>query len=423
MDRDAEIDSTEGLVRVIVCVMSEIGIDVETVVWSTVERRGERVRDSGWSGVIASRSWLSNQIKSNYVHSSLLFIFPSHLYPLYCSCPSPSLIFTSLWRCLPLSSWSLSSSPFISYYRVLYSILFTISTPIPLGAQWGRTSGTWRMHKRRTGFLLRSSLCRAGHLQGYPISSTSRNFTFLTYLLLFLFQSHFPSIFSSISSSLSLSRPMVDWKYYNGFPSHWSAWHPPIDPRHPSTLLIHSYVWKPDYSPMNLTYHLISSHLSLDITWMVHTFHFYSTLLYSTQLNSHTAIVDISLPVTYARSGHGPQAMLEANYGMASPHGYRTAMRLMQVCVRVYVCMCVCTSVILCMYVRVSLCLYVYMRMYMSVSVWILEVLQVDKLDMDRHVDVEDPRGKRQQGERIEHIRDEEFVYVSDDNVRSCQFC
>ena len=29
--------------------------------------------------------------------------------------------------------------------------------------------------------------------------------------------------------------------------------------------------------------------------------------------------------------GHGPQAMLEANYGMASPHGYRTAMRLMQV--------------------------------------------------------------------------------------------
>lgn len=32
MDRDAEINSTEGLVRVIVCVMSEIGIDVETVV-------------------------------------------------------------------------------------------------------------------------------------------------------------------------------------------------------------------------------------------------------------------------------------------------------------------------------------------------------------------------------------------------------
>ena len=29
--------------------------------------------------------------------------------------------------------------------------------------------------------------------------------------------------------------------------------------------------------------------------------------------------------------GHGPQAMQEANYGMASPHGYRTAMRLMQV--------------------------------------------------------------------------------------------
>ena len=102
---------------------------------------------------------------------------------------------------------------------------------------------------------------------------------------------------------------------------------------------------------------------------MVHTFHFYSTLLNSTQLYSHTAIVDISLPVTYARSGHGPQAMLEANYGMASPHGYRTAMRLMQVCVSVYVCMCVCTSVILCMYVRVSLCLYVYMRMCMSLSV------------------------------------------------------
>ena len=47
----------------------------------------------------------------------------------------------------------------------------------------------------------------------------------------------------------------------------------------------------------------------------------------------------------------------------------------------------------------------------------------MDKLDTDRHVDGEDPRGKRQQGERIEHIRDEEFVYVSDDNVRSCQFC
>jgi hypothetical protein len=32
--------------------------------------------------------------------------------------------------------------------------------------------------------------------------------------------------------------------------------------------------------------------------------------------------------------GHGPQAMLDANYGMASPHGYRTAMRLMQMAER-----------------------------------------------------------------------------------------
>jgi acetyl-CoA carboxylase carboxyl transferase alpha subunit len=32
--------------------------------------------------------------------------------------------------------------------------------------------------------------------------------------------------------------------------------------------------------------------------------------------------------------GHGPQAMQEANYGMASPHGYRTAMRLMQLAER-----------------------------------------------------------------------------------------
>ena len=32
--------------------------------------------------------------------------------------------------------------------------------------------------------------------------------------------------------------------------------------------------------------------------------------------------------------GHGPQAMQDANYGMASPHGYRTAMRLMQLAER-----------------------------------------------------------------------------------------
>ena len=32
--------------------------------------------------------------------------------------------------------------------------------------------------------------------------------------------------------------------------------------------------------------------------------------------------------------GHTPQTMQEANYGMASPHGYRTALRLMKLAER-----------------------------------------------------------------------------------------
>jgi hypothetical protein len=80
--------------------------------------------------------------------------------------------------------------------------------------------------------------------------------------------------------------------------------------------------------------------------------------------------------------GHGPQAMLDANYGMASPHGYRTAMRLMQIAERfglpvvtlgmlhIYIYIYIYIFFFF-MCIHFNICMYVYTYLYMCICIHI----------------------------------------------------